>query len=96
MEGPSNSVFLPGQLHFAHGWVKHLKVLENAGLISRSREAQTRPAKLEPETLKAVSEWVETYRRFWEQRFDRLDAYLATLQEQETQKKDNGDGGEDD
>jgi DNA-binding transcriptional ArsR family regulator len=73
------------------GISKHLKVLENAGLITRSREAQRRPAKLEPETLKAVSEWVETYRRLWEQRFDRLDDYLKDLQ-----NKEQDDGGSDD
>jgi DNA-binding transcriptional ArsR family regulator len=59
---------------------KHLKVLERAGLISRGREAQWRPAKLEGAPLKAVSEWLETYRRHWEQSFDRLDDYLAELQ----------------
>ncbi len=61
---------------------KHLKVLQKAGLISRSREAQWRPAKLEPEPLKAVTDWLEQYRRFWEQSFDRLDDYLAELQKQ--------------
>src|SRR3982751_4036390 len=58
---------------------KHLKVLERAGLISRSREAQWRPAKLEPAPLKAVTGWLEDYRRFWEQSFDRLDGYLAEI-----------------
>jgi len=58
---------------------KHLKVLENAGLISRSREAQTRPCRLEPEALKVVDGWLETYREIWEQRLDRLEDYLATL-----------------
>lgn len=59
---------------------KHLKVLESAGLISRTREAQTRPCRLEPEALKAVDGWLEDYRRMWEQRLDRLEVYLATLQ----------------
>lgn len=59
---------------------KHLKVLESAGLISRSRIAQSRPAKLEPAALKAITDWLEDYRRLWEQGFDRLDAYLADLQ----------------
>ena len=59
---------------------KHLKVLERAGLISRSREAQWRPAKLEAAPLKAVTDWLQTYRRHWEQGFDRLDDYLAQLQ----------------
>ena len=62
---------------------KHLKVLERAGLISRSREAQWRPAKLEPEALKAVTEWLDDYRRLWEQSFDRLDDYLAQLQKKD-------------
>jgi len=59
---------------------KHLKVLERAGLISRSREAQYRPCKLEAKNLKNIDEWLDEYRRFWEQRFDRLDAYLQKLQ----------------
>ena len=62
---------------------KHLKVLEKAGLISRSREAQWRPAKLEPAALKAVTEWLDDYRRLWEQSLDRLDDYLAELQKKE-------------
>jgi len=62
---------------------KHLKVLERAGLISRSREAQWRPAKLEPAALKAVSEWLDQYRRHWEQSFDRLEVYLAELQKKD-------------
>src|SRR6188508_231108 len=52
---------------------KHLKVLENAGLISRGREAQWRPCKIEPQALKDVNEWLEEYRRLWEQRLDRLE-----------------------
>src|SRR5262245_57502834 len=55
---------------------KHLKVLESAGLISRGRDAQWRPCRLEARPLKDVSDWVERYRRFWEQSFDRLDEYL--------------------
>ena len=66
---------------------KHLKVLERAGLISRSRAAQYRPCKLEPEVLKAVDAWLEEYRRFWEARFDRLDAYLGQLQSKKTKRK---------
>jgi DNA-binding transcriptional ArsR family regulator len=62
---------------------KHLKVLERAGLISRSREAQRRPAKLEAAALKAVTDWLDDYRRHWEQSFDRLDDYLAELQKKE-------------
>ncbi len=58
---------------------KHLKVLERARLISRSRDKQWRPCKLEPEPLKAVDAWIGDYRKMWEDRFDRLDAYLKTL-----------------
>jgi DNA-binding transcriptional ArsR family regulator len=59
---------------------KHLKVLENAGLISRGREAQWRPCRIEPNALKTVDEWLERYRQFWEERLDRLEDYLNTLQ----------------
>src|SRR3954465_16063388 len=59
---------------------KHLKVLEHAGLISRGRDAQYRPCKLEPQALKSIDEWLEAYRRLWEQRLDRLENYLARLQ----------------
>ncbi|WDZ76133.1 metalloregulator ArsR/SmtB family transcription factor [Ensifer adhaerens] len=59
---------------------KHLKVLERAGLISRGREAQWRPCRLEAAPLKDVNIWLDSYRRFWEQKFDRLDAYLQDLQ----------------
>jgi len=59
---------------------KHLKVLENAGLITRSREAQWRPCKIEPQALKSLDEWLDQYRQFWEQRLDRLEDYLRELQ----------------
>jgi DNA-binding transcriptional ArsR family regulator len=59
---------------------KHLKVLEKAGLIERGREAQTRPARLNPAALKTAADWIEEYRRFWEQSFDRLNAYLRRVQ----------------
>jgi len=62
---------------------KHLKVLERAGLIERGREAQWRPCKLAPQPLREVSNWIEQYREHWEQRLDRLDAYLAELQAKE-------------
>ncbi|MDZ4317693.1 MAG: transcriptional regulator, partial [Phenylobacterium sp.] len=58
----------------------HLKVLEKAGLISRGREAQWRPARLEPAGLKGVADWLEHYRRYWNASFDRLDAYLTKIQ----------------
>ncbi len=59
---------------------RHLKVLERAGLIARGREAQWRPCRLRPEPLHQASDWIEEYRRFWEESFDRLDAYLQTVQ----------------
>jgi DNA-binding transcriptional ArsR family regulator len=62
---------------------KHLKVLEKAGLISRGRRAQWRPCRLEPEPLKEASDWLQEYRRLWEERLDRLDEYLQTLQGKE-------------
>jgi DNA-binding transcriptional ArsR family regulator len=65
---------------------KHLKVLEKAGLISRSREAQWRPCKLEPLALKTVDEWLDEYRRLWNERFDRLDAYLKKIQTKEKKR----------
>ena len=62
---------------------KHLKVLERAGLITRGRDAQMRPCKIEVKALKEADDWLEEYRRLWEQRLDRLDDYLQTLQAQE-------------
>jgi DNA-binding transcriptional ArsR family regulator len=59
---------------------KHLKVLERAGLISRGREAQWRPCRLEAAPMREIAGWLETYRRFWEGSFDRLDTYLKDLQ----------------
>ncbi|MCC6238418.1 MAG: helix-turn-helix transcriptional regulator [Dehalococcoidia bacterium] len=61
---------------------KHLKVLEKAGLIERTRQAQWRPCRLKPEPLREVSEWLEHYRARWEESFSRLDAYLVELQTQ--------------
>ena len=68
---------------------KHLKVLERAGLIERGRTAQWRPCRLAADPLKDVADWVETYRRFWEHSFDRLQEYLDELQ-----GKDKPDGRE--
>src|ERR1041384_5527031 len=62
---------------------KHLKVLERAGLIDRGREAQWRPCRLQPAPLKEVARWADHYRTIWEQRLDRLDAYLQELKAQE-------------
>ena len=78
---------------------RHLKVLEHAGLIARGREAQWRPCRIEPQALKSVDEWLEEYRRLWEQRLDRLEDYLRTLTapgseakpgEKKTQEKSRG------
>ena len=65
---------------------KHLKVLERAGLISRGREAQWRPCRLEAKPLKQAADWIERYRCFWEQSFERLDEYLVELQKQEKRR----------
>jgi DNA-binding transcriptional ArsR family regulator len=62
---------------------KHLKVLERAGLISRGRDAQRRPCRLEAVPLKDIAEWVEPYRRFWEESFQRLDALLDEMKRRE-------------
>jgi DNA-binding transcriptional ArsR family regulator len=62
---------------------KHLKVLERAGLISRGRDAQRRPCRLEAARLKEATEWMERYRRFWEESFDRLDEYLHEMKKKE-------------
>ena len=62
---------------------KHLKVLERAGLIARGRDAQWRPARLDAGPLKEVADWVDHYRKFWEESFDRLDEYLREIQKKE-------------
>ena len=62
---------------------KHLKVLERAGLVARGREAQWRPCRLEVAPLKEAADWLERYRRFWDESFDRLDEYLRELQREE-------------
>ena len=80
---------------------KHLRVLERAGLIARGREAQWRPCRIDVEALKPVDEWLESYRRLWEERFDRLDHYLRELQAKDTEgsrrskarKKERNHGG---
>jgi DNA-binding transcriptional ArsR family regulator len=66
---------------------KHLRVLENAGLVERGRQAQYRPVKLRAEPLREAAGWIEQYRRFWEESFDRLDAYLKRLQAEEDKAK---------
>jgi DNA-binding transcriptional ArsR family regulator len=71
---------------------KHLKVLERAGLIARSRDAQRRPCRIEPRALKDIDEWLNAYRRFFDESLDRLDDYLKTLQAK-TSKDEKDDGG---
>jgi len=66
---------------------KHLRVLERAGLIARGRDAQWRPCRLKAAPLHAVADWVEGYRQFWEQSFDRLDEYLRKVKKQELLKE---------
>jgi DNA-binding transcriptional ArsR family regulator len=65
---------------------KHLKVLERAGLISRGREAQWRPCRIEPRALKDIDNWLDEYRRLWEARLDRLEDYLGKLQAKEKKR----------
>lgn len=67
---------------------KHLKVLEKAGLISRSKEAQWRPAKLEVGPLKEASDWIDRYRKLWEDRLDRLEHYLRELQKEKNDDRE--------
>jgi len=75
---------------------KHLKVLEGAGLIARSRDAQWRPCRLQANPLKDIADWVEYYRRHWEESFEKLDRYLKELQRknksQEIRRKEKKDG----
>jgi DNA-binding transcriptional ArsR family regulator len=66
---------------------KHLKVLEHAGLIERGREAQWRPAQLQAAPLKDVSQWLERYRKNWEESFDRLENYMQEIQKQRKPRK---------
>jgi DNA-binding transcriptional ArsR family regulator len=70
---------------------KHLKVLERAGLIVRGRRAQWRPAELRAEPLREAADWLEEYRRLWEERLDRLDAYLREMQATDHSKEEGDD-----
>src|SRR5262249_45255202 len=69
---------------------KHLKVLDRAGLIWRGREAQRRPCRIEGRAFAGASDWLETYRRFWEERFERLDDLLEEMKAQKKAKKKRG------
>ena len=68
---------------------KHLRVLERAGLITRGREAQWRPCRLDATPLREVTEWAEGYRRFWDASFDRLEAYVRQMEEMEKKETDD-------
>jgi DNA-binding transcriptional ArsR family regulator len=71
---------------------RHLKVLDNAGLISRSRSAQRRPSSLHAAPLKEATDWMEQYRQFWDMKFDRLDAHLKRVQQDQARIPDNTKG----
>lgn len=75
------------------GISKHLKVLQHAGLVRQSRKAQWRPCRLDGARLKDAADWVAEYRRFWDESFERLDEYLATVQKEETNDNKGGDHG---
>ncbi len=76
---------------------KHLKVLENANLIARRKDAQRRPCRLQPGALEAVAAWIARYRQFWEGQFDALEDYLATMDaEEESHDRDAGGTRRDD
>jgi DNA-binding transcriptional ArsR family regulator len=70
---------------------KHIKVLEDAGLIIKGHDKQCRPCRLNPPAMKEAADWIETYRVYWEESFDRLDAYLKTVTAKNHEGKDNGD-----
>jgi len=78
------------------GVSKHLKVLQRAGLITQSRNAQWRPCRLEAAAMKDAADWVGEYRRFWDESFERLDVYLADIQKETKKNDDKGrnDNGE--
>ena len=73
------------------GISKHLKVLQRAGLVSQSRKAQWRPCRLDGARLKEAADWVGEYRQFWDESFERLDQYLATVQKEETHDNEGRD-----
>ena len=75
------------------GISKHLKVLQHAGLVRQSRKAQWRPCRLDGARLQEAANWVGEYRRFWDESFERLDEYLATVQKEETNDSKGGDHG---
>jgi DNA-binding transcriptional ArsR family regulator len=76
------------------GISKHLKVLQRAGLIEQGRQAQWRPCRLQPAPLRNVADWVGQYRRHWEESFERLDAYLRELQDNQQQRQGDDDASD--
>lgn len=86
-EGEAGVLELAGRFPMSQPAIsKHLKVLETAGLISRRKDAQRRPCRLEPLRLKQLADWVGSYREFWEASYQRLDDYLETLQQQQEEE----------
>ncbi len=86
-EGEAGVLELAGRFPMSQPAItKHLKVLETAGLISRRKEAQRRPCRLEPLRLKQLADWVGSYREFWEASFQRLDDYLDDLQQRQVEE----------
>ena len=77
------------------GISKHLKVLQRAGLIEQGRQAQWRPRRLQAGPLREVADWISQYRRHWEESFDRLDAYLRDLHDEQQQQQQQGKGDDD-
>lgn len=75
------------------GISKHLKVLQRAGLVTQSRKAQWRPCRLDGARLQEAAKWVGEYQRFWDESFERLDEYLATVQKEETNEREGRDHG---
>jgi DNA-binding transcriptional ArsR family regulator len=89
-KGEANVTELAEPFHMSMPAItKHLKVLEKAGLITRGKEAQWRPCHLQAGPLEEVNSWLDQYRKFWEDRFDRLDEYLKELQKKENKNEHN-------
>lgn len=86
-DAPVNELAKPFNIS-APAITKHLNVLERAGLISRGRDAQRRPCSLNPEALRPAAGWLDTYRRYWNDRLDRLEHYLQDLAQEESHDRD--------
>ena len=91
-EGEASVTELAKPFHLSlPGISKHLKVLQRAGLVRQSRKAQWRPCRLDGARLKEAADWVGEYRQFWDESFERLDEYLATVQKEETHDNEGRD-----